>query len=122
MAFGGQHVLGFSPEGKFALINDQGVLRIWDTDTNELKQEYTPNLHLAGPCSALVWLTASSPSTTKDKKVSKQHMFLTLLSIKTSFSLRSKRLRELVNARRPFILHWGLLKDRFLCIHMQREM
>uniref|UniRef100_A0A1I8PJP8 Small-subunit processome Utp12 domain-containing protein n=1 Tax=Stomoxys calcitrans TaxID=35570 RepID=A0A1I8PJP8_STOCA len=69
MAFGGQHVLGFSPDGKlFALINDQGILRIWDTDTNELKQEYTPNLHLAGPCTALVWVVAASFGTTKDKK------------------------------------------------------
>lgn len=67
----GQHVLGFSPDGKlFALINDQGILRIWDTDTNELKQEYTPNLHLAGPCSALVWISVASVVATKDKKVS----------------------------------------------------
>ncbi|XP_061391420.1 WD repeat-containing protein 43 [Musca vetustissima] len=70
MAFGEQHVLGFSPDGKlFALINDQGILRIWDTDTNELKQEYTPNLHLSGPCSALVWITVSTAaSAIKDKK------------------------------------------------------
>uniref|UniRef100_A0A1I8N3C4 Small-subunit processome Utp12 domain-containing protein n=1 Tax=Musca domestica TaxID=7370 RepID=A0A1I8N3C4_MUSDO len=69
MAFG-EHVLGFSPDGKlFALINEQGVLRIWDTDTNELKQEYTPNLHLSGPCSALVWISVSLPgSVVKDKK------------------------------------------------------
>ncbi|XP_073814070.1 WD repeat-containing protein 43 [Musca autumnalis] len=70
--FGDQHVLGFSPDGKlFALINDQGILKIWDTDTNELKQEYTPNLHLSGPCSALVWISVSLPASTtavKDKK------------------------------------------------------
>lgn len=52
---------GFSPSGElFALINDQGILRIWDTETNELKQEYTPNLHLAGPCSTLIWVQISS--------------------------------------------------------------
>ncbi|KAI8128960.1 hypothetical protein FF38_09843 [Lucilia cuprina] len=70
MALGIQHVLGFSPNGKlFALINDQGILRIWDTDTNELKQEYTPNLHLSGPCSALVWISVVATSAaTQDKK------------------------------------------------------
>ena len=72
MALGAQHVLGFSPDGKlFAFINDQGILRIWDTDTNELKQEYTPNLHLSGPCSALVWISVTSGSETLDKKVHK---------------------------------------------------
>lgn len=70
MAFGGQHVLGFSPNGKlFAIINDQGILKIWDTDSNELKQEYTPNLHLAGPCSALVWISVASVPSAPEKKV-----------------------------------------------------
>lgn len=70
MALGAQHVLGFSPDGKlFAFINDQGILRIWDTDTNELKQEYTPNLHLAGPCSALVWISVGAAANTQTKKV-----------------------------------------------------
>lgn len=81
MAFGGQHVLGFSPDGKlFALINDQGVLRIWDTETNELQQEYTPNLHLAEPCSALVWISVScATATPQDKKVSFSQAYLLLL-------------------------------------------
>ncbi|TMW52243.1 hypothetical protein DOY81_002710, partial [Sarcophaga bullata] len=74
MALGAQHVLGFSPDGKlFAFINDQGILRIWDTDTNELKQEYTPNLHLSGPCSALVWISVAPGSETLDKKVRKKY-------------------------------------------------
>ncbi|CAD7012948.1 unnamed protein product [Ceratitis capitata] len=60
MALGQQHVLSFSPDGKlFAFINDQGILRIWDTETNELKQEYTPNIQLSGPCTALTWVITS---------------------------------------------------------------
>lgn len=60
-----QHVQGFSPDGNlFASINEQGFLRIWDTETNELKQEFTPNLHLSGPCTALLWVTAELLGTT----------------------------------------------------------
>lgn len=73
MALGQQHVLSFSPNGKlFAFINDQGILRIWDTETNELKQEYTPNLQLSGSCSALTWVitTSSTGHSAEGKKVS----------------------------------------------------
>lgn len=58
MALNFKHVSEFSPDSKlFALINEQGILKIWDTETNELRQEYTPNLHLAGPCTSLTWVT-----------------------------------------------------------------
>lgn len=51
----------FSQHGNlFALVNDQGILRIWDTETNELKQEYTPNLHLSGPCNTVIWVDFKS--------------------------------------------------------------
>ncbi|XP_054740556.1 WD repeat-containing protein 43 isoform X2 [Anastrepha obliqua] len=76
MALGSHHVLGFSPDAKlFAFINDQGILRIWDTDTNELKQEYTPNLQLSGPCTAFTWFIAGSVSgePTEKKKARKLH-------------------------------------------------
>ncbi|XP_065367124.1 WD repeat-containing protein 43 isoform X2 [Calliphora vicina] len=92
MALGGQHVLGFSPDGKlFALINDQGVLRIWDTDTNELKQEYTPNLHLSGPCSALVWISVASAAQKKARRSSyvKESLYIALGTSKGQVSLYS---------------------------------
>ncbi|XP_014091928.3 WD repeat-containing protein 43 isoform X1 [Bactrocera oleae] len=79
MALGQQHVLSFSPNGKlFALINDQGILRIWDTETNELKQDYTPNLQLSGPCTALTWVITNSSARhsaegKKSKKARKSH-------------------------------------------------
>lgn len=51
----------FSQHGNlFAIVNDQGILRIWDTETNELKQEYTPNLHLSGPCNTVLWVDFKS--------------------------------------------------------------
>lgn len=62
------HVSEYSPDGKlFAIIDSQGILRIFDTDTSELKQEYTPNLHLSGPCSALLWIVTF---TSAERKVS----------------------------------------------------
>ncbi|XP_037952557.1 WD repeat-containing protein 43-like [Teleopsis dalmanni] len=66
MANFGQHVSGFSPDGKlFALICEQGTLRIWDTDTNELKQEYAPNLQVVGQCCTLTWLLVDTKGTKK---------------------------------------------------------
>ncbi|XP_067627144.1 WD repeat-containing protein 43 [Eurosta solidaginis] len=80
MALGQQHVLSFSPDGKwFALINDQGILRLWDTETNELKQEYTPNLQLSGPCTALTWVISTAPAaeSIEGKKSKKNRRSLT---------------------------------------------
>ncbi|KAI9583358.1 hypothetical protein GQX74_005106 [Glossina fuscipes] len=63
------HVSEYSPDGKlFANIDVQGILRIFDTDTSELKQEYTPNLHLSGPCSALLWIVTFTSVERKSKK------------------------------------------------------
>ncbi|CAH2062014.1 unnamed protein product, partial [Iphiclides podalirius] len=47
----------FSEDGKYyAAITQDGRLRIWDTETNVLKQEYTPDLHLTAPPSCLQWI------------------------------------------------------------------
>ncbi|KAI5633429.1 dip2/Utp12 family domain-containing protein [Phthorimaea operculella] len=55
----------FSEDGKyFSAISQDGRLRIWDTETNVLKQEYTPDLHLTSPPSCLQWISVrqSAPS------------------------------------------------------------
>lgn len=68
------HVSKFSPNGKlFAFLNEIGILKIWDTETNELKQEYTPNLHLAGPCTSLTWLIISHHKKAKKSRKSVQN-------------------------------------------------
>lgn len=47
----------FSPDHKlFAVIQSDGKLKIWDVLSNQLKQEYVPNLHLSTPCTALKWI------------------------------------------------------------------
>lgn len=62
--------MGFSPNGGqlFASVDEQGVLRIWDTETNTLKQEFTPNLQVSGPCTALTWVSVSSSRPKKSRK------------------------------------------------------
>lgn len=60
----------FSEDGKYySAISQDGRLRIWDTETNVLKQEYTPDLHLTAPPSCLQWITiATSKSPVKKDK------------------------------------------------------
>lgn len=54
------HLKEFSPDQKlFAIIQSDGILKIWDVETNLLKQEYVPNLHLSTPCTALKWIKLS---------------------------------------------------------------
>ncbi|KAH8285418.1 hypothetical protein KR054_008962 [Drosophila jambulina] len=70
MSLGKKHVLGFSPNGGqlFASVDEQGILRIWDTETNTLKQEFTPNLQVSGPCTALTWVSVAGPRSKKSRK------------------------------------------------------
>jgi U3 small nucleolar RNA-associated protein 5 len=64
------HLKEFSSDKKlFATIQSDGVLKIWDTETNQIKQEYIPNLHLSSPCTALKWILISTEK--KAKKVSR---------------------------------------------------
>ncbi|CAH2098916.1 unnamed protein product [Euphydryas editha] len=51
----------FSEDGKYySAISQDGRLRIWDTETNVLKQEYTPDLHLSSPPCCLQWIAVAS--------------------------------------------------------------
>lgn len=49
----------FSPNGKFfAVLNKtDGNLKIWDSESNQLTQEYIPNLHLSVPCTCFIWIS-----------------------------------------------------------------
>ncbi|XP_029035150.1 WD repeat-containing protein 43 [Osmia bicornis bicornis] len=54
----------FSPDGEyFAHCGNDGKLKIWDTGTGRLKQEYVSNFHLSSPCCVLTWLYVNSRST-----------------------------------------------------------
>ncbi|KAF9813087.1 hypothetical protein SFRURICE_000047 [Spodoptera frugiperda] len=56
----------FSVDGKYySAITQDGRLRIWDTETNVLKQEYTPDLHLTSPPSCLQWISATQSANTQ---------------------------------------------------------
>lgn len=54
----------FSSDGEyFAHCGNDGKLKIWDTGTGRLKQEYVSNSHLSSPCCVLAWLYVSSRTT-----------------------------------------------------------
>lgn len=67
------HVMEFSSDGKlFAYIDDSGKLKIWDTEKNQLKQEYVPNLHLASPITCLKWIEVAVGERKGGKKSQKK--------------------------------------------------
>ncbi|XP_033254742.1 WD repeat-containing protein 43-like [Drosophila miranda] len=70
MSQGKKHVLGFSPNGGqlFASVDDLGILRVWNTETNTLKQEFTPNLQLSGPCTAFTWVLVAAQRPKRSRK------------------------------------------------------
>ncbi|XP_037668592.1 WD repeat-containing protein 43 [Choloepus didactylus] len=47
----------FSPQSQayFALASTDGHLRVWETASNRLHQEYVPSAHLSGTCTCLAW-------------------------------------------------------------------
>ncbi|XP_026743401.1 WD repeat-containing protein 43 [Trichoplusia ni] len=58
----------FSDDGKYySAITQDGRLRIWDTETNVLKQEYTPDLHLSAPPSCLQWISVTQSAGSPQK-------------------------------------------------------
>lgn len=50
----------FSPQSQayFALASTDGHLRVWETASNRLHQEYVPSAHLSGTCTCLAWAPA----------------------------------------------------------------
>lgn len=53
----------FSPDGQYwAHCGRDGKLKIWETSTSRLKQEFIPDLHLSSPCSVLEWITVGQQS------------------------------------------------------------
>ncbi|XP_063991127.1 WD repeat-containing protein 43 isoform X3 [Diachasmimorpha longicaudata] len=48
----------------WAFCGIDGKLKIWETATSTLKQEFVPNLHLSSPCSVIGWITVGQQSTT----------------------------------------------------------
>ncbi|KAG8185554.1 hypothetical protein JTE90_017559 [Oedothorax gibbosus] len=51
-----RNITAFSQNGEYlAYSSPDGCLKIWETSTNILKQEYTPSSHLSATCSSLSW-------------------------------------------------------------------
>lgn len=57
----------YSSDGKLlAFINSDGKLKIWDTETSELRQEFTPKLHLSVPFTCFTWITIDNAVVSKE--------------------------------------------------------
>lgn len=55
------HVSEHSADGKlYALLSSDGKLKIWNTENNELQQEFVPNLHLNTPFTCFTWITVAN--------------------------------------------------------------
>ncbi|KAK9882917.1 hypothetical protein WA026_023765 [Henosepilachna vigintioctopunctata] len=56
----------------FAQLSEDGKLKVWNTATNTLEQEYVPDLHLTSPCTCLqfveFWSCKSNNASPKKKK------------------------------------------------------
>lgn len=84
---------GFSPDGQYwANCGTDGKLKIWETSTSRLKQEFTPNLHLSSPCSVLEWLivdqqTPTTASPWKKKKLEQKQQLIAMGTINGNVTL-----------------------------------
>lgn len=61
----------YSRDGKyFAFINSQGKFVVYDVETSNVNQIYTPNLHLNVPCTCFAWveIVAGGQNSAKKKK------------------------------------------------------
>lgn len=73
----------FSDCGRYFVYSSQsGKLKIWDTISGTVKQEYVPNLHLNSPCSSLTWINVSSrvnsPWKSKKRKIEEDNNLIAL--------------------------------------------
>lgn len=84
--------LEFSDDGKyFAQISSDGKLKIWNTVSNSLDQEFTPDFHLTTPCTCLHFWYPRQGNNTK--------VFLTWFYVNISFdnSLEASLYKALIS-------------------------
>ncbi|XP_067007898.2 WD repeat-containing protein 43 [Anabrus simplex] len=83
MALGGSSA--FSEDGRyFCCYGQDGKLKIWETGTGILKQEYTPNLHLTSPCTCLTWMRISRTASPKKKRKLKTEEDMDVIALGTA--------------------------------------
>ncbi|GIY94128.1 WD repeat-containing protein 43 [Caerostris extrusa] len=67
-----RNILAFSRNGEYlAYSSPDGCLKIWETSTGILKQEFTPSSHLTATCTSIAWgptkLRTKSPKKSKNE-------------------------------------------------------
>lgn len=107
-------IFSFSDDNKLlALVDQAGVLTIWDTATNALKQKYSPNFHLMGQCTTLTWVL----TTQSGKKVSDFYRKSRIL-----FSILFAQIyRNMARRKTPlYIWYWALVRVNYIYTHMSK--
>ncbi|RZB40003.1 WD repeat-containing protein 43 [Asbolus verrucosus] len=83
----------FSADGKyFAQISLEGKLKIWNTLSNSFEQEFTPNFHLASPCTCLHFIHSDTTSKLGSPRKKKRKNFQNGSSIYIALGTASGRL------------------------------
>jgi len=68
-----KRVVQFSPNGEYlAYSTPDGTLKLWETVTGNIKQEYTPSSHLSASCSCLCWSPKRQSLVSSKKKRKKR--------------------------------------------------
>ncbi|GAB0098146.1 WD repeat-containing protein 43 [Sergentomyia squamirostris] len=74
-----QHAGSFSPDSKyFANISDDGKIRVWDVETNELKHDYSTNIVNESTCKCFTWVTLKHGTGKKSRRSASGQEFLAL--------------------------------------------
>ncbi|GIY84932.1 WD repeat-containing protein 43 [Caerostris darwini] len=113
-----RNILAFSRNGEYlAYSSPDGCLKIWETSTGILKQEFTPSSHLTATCTSIAWgpakLRTKSPKKSKNELL---HAFANLQLIAMGTLTGDVLLYSFTNAELHTLLtngHTGAVNDLY---------
>lgn len=79
-------LLSFSDSGEYLLHSSpDGILKLWETDTGLLKQEYTPSSHLSATCNCLSWCSKTRPLVRRFADITTRFLILLFVLVSISY-------------------------------------